>query len=260
MTYADLYIEHDDFFSHKWEHYLFAYQEILGKYAEKGKPVNLLEIGVQNGGSLQLWKKFLPKGSQIYGVDIEPDCQKIDFKDKNIHFFPGDGASPDFWANNMKDITFDIIIDDGSHMCPDVINSFELLFPLKLNMGGTYIVEDLHTSYKAEYLGGYKKKESSIEYFKNLIDYLNFNYIELPPNFDKESLEPLIDLNKQIKRVSFYDSICAIEKYNKRLKMVFWPILAGEKTNVPVNRMSEIENMQAKNNLDRLEKVRKYFE
>lgn len=258
MTYADLYIEHDGFFSHKWEHYLFAYQEILGKYAKKGKPVNLLEIGVQNGGSLQIWKKFLPEGSQVYGVDLNPDCLNIKFEDENIHFFYGNAASADFWTTNMKEITFDIIIDDGSHMCPDVINSFEFLFPLKLNMGGIYIAEDLHASYKTEYLGGYKKKGTSIEYFKNLIDYLNFNYIELPPNFDKESLEPLMDLNKQIKRVSFYDSICAVEKYNKRLKKPFRDVITGEKANVQVT--ADIESLKVKNNLSSIEKVRKYFE
>ncbi len=37
--------------------------------------------------------------------------------------------------------SFDIIIDDGSHMNRDVIKSFELLFPL-LNDNGIYIVED----------------------------------------------------------------------------------------------------------------------
>lgn len=257
MKYADLFIEHDDFYSQKAENYLFAYQEILEKYIKKKKPVNLLEIGVQNGGSLQIWKKFLPEGSQIYGVDLNPSCKEINFE-KNIHFELGNAASSDFWTNKLQDVTFDIIIDDGSHMCIDVTNSFEFLFPLKLNMGGTYIVEGLDASYKKDYYGGYKKKGSSIEYLKNLIDYLNFNYIELPPDFDKESLGPLSDLNKQIKRVSFYDGICAIEKYNKRLKSTFKTILAGENANVKA--YADAESLKAKNNLDSIKTCKKYFE
>lgn len=260
MTYLDLFMQHDSFYSSKWEHYLFIYQELFEKYIQKNKPVNILEIGVLNGGSLQLWKKFLPEGSQIYGVDINPECQNIQFNDENIHFFLGNGASSDFWASNMLDVTFDIIIDDGSHMCPEVINSFELLFPLKLNMGGTYVVEDLHTSYSPEALGGYKQKSSSVEYFKNLIDYINFNYIEFPPGFNQEGLEPLMDLNKQIKKVSFYDSVCAIEKYGKRLKKPFESVIAGE--SITVNKFADQINAtpKIKDQLSQIEKVKKYFE
>lgn len=260
MAYIDLFTEHDGFYTSKWENYLFIYQEVLEKYVKKGKPVNLLEIGVLNGGSLQLWKKFLPEGSQIYGIDTEFDCLKIDFNDENIHFMYGNGASQDFLATNMPDITFDIIIDDGSHLCPDVINSFELLFPLKLNMGGTYIAEALQTSYLKETHGGYKQKGSSIEYFKNLIDYLNFNYIQFPPGFNMEEMEPIIDLNKQIKRISFYDSVCVIEKYNKRLKKRFDTILAGE--TMTVNKFADVMNAtpKVKDQLSQLEKIKKYFD
>lgn len=260
MTYADLFTEHEGFYAYKGEHYLFAYQEILEKYTQKGEPVNLLEIGVLNGGSLQLWKKFLPEGSQIYGVDISTECANIPFNDENIHLFIGNGTSPDFWAENMQDVTFDIIIDDGSHMCPDVINSFELLFPLKLNMGGTYIVESLQTSYLSIASGGYKLKGSSIEYLKNLIDYLNFNYIEFPQGFNQEGLEPLKDLNKQIKRVSFYDSICAIEKYGKRLKKPFENVISG--STMTVNKFVDQMNNtpKIKDRLNEIEKVKKCFE
>lgn len=260
MTYYELFKEHDGFYTTKWENYLFAYQEVLEKYIKKGKPVNLLEIGILNGGSLQLWKKFLPEGSQIYGIDINVECENIQFNDENIHFFLGNGASPDFWAANLHDVEFDIIIDDGSHLCPDVISSFELLFPIKLNMGGTYIAEALQTSYLKETMGGYKQKGSSIEYFKNLIDYTNFNYIEFPPGFDMEGMEPIIDLSKQIKRISFYDSICVIEKYNKRLKKPFECVIGGE--TMTINKLADFINAtpKVKDQLSQLEKIKKYFE
>lgn len=46
MNYMDLFIEHKDLVSDKWGHYFFIYQELLRKYLEKNKPVNILEIGV----------------------------------------------------------------------------------------------------------------------------------------------------------------------------------------------------------------------
>ena len=45
---------------------------------------------------------------------------------------------------------FDIVIDDGGHFMDDIISSFKTLLP-HVRAGGTYIVEDLHTSYWAEY-------------------------------------------------------------------------------------------------------------
>ena len=43
-------------FSTKWEKYFDVYENILNKY--KNKNITFVEIGIFNGGSLKLWKKF----------------------------------------------------------------------------------------------------------------------------------------------------------------------------------------------------------
>ena len=63
----------------------------------------------------------------------------------------------------FKDIKFDIIINDGSHITSHQQNSFGFLFPF-LNSNGIYICEDLHTSYNNLYIN---TKETTLEIFKN---------------------------------------------------------------------------------------------
>jgi hypothetical protein len=41
----------------KWHHYLDVYERHLSQY--KGKPVFFLEIGVFEGGSLDMWRRYL---------------------------------------------------------------------------------------------------------------------------------------------------------------------------------------------------------
>ena len=45
---------HDGRIIHKWNHYLDIYDKYFTDYREK--KINLLEFGVYQGGSLQLWK------------------------------------------------------------------------------------------------------------------------------------------------------------------------------------------------------------
>jgi demethylmacrocin O-methyltransferase len=71
--------------------------------------------------------------------------------------------------------TFDLIVDDGSHINEHVIKTFEILFP-KLKKGGIYVVEDTQTAYWEEYGGSSsdKNKEGTIyHFFNNLIHSLN---------------------------------------------------------------------------------------
>ncbi len=58
------YKNHEDFVSHKWEHFITTYEELFLKYRNK-EDFRLLEIGVQNGGSLQIWSSYFGPGSEI---------------------------------------------------------------------------------------------------------------------------------------------------------------------------------------------------
>jgi hypothetical protein len=132
--------------------------------------LNILEIGVLKGESLRMWKDYF-YNSNIIGIDINPDFA-IKSEDR-ITTEIGSQTDINFLSTvSDKHGPFDLIIDDGSHMNSDVITSFEFLFH-KLKPQGVYIVEDCCTSYWNDYGGG-NHPNTMINYFKNLIDNVNF--------------------------------------------------------------------------------------
>jgi cephalosporin hydroxylase len=206
-TYLDVYREHSGFVSNKWIHYFFIYDRIFSNILEKGKPIKMLEIGVQNGGSLEIWKKYLPQNSEIYGVDVDEKCTLLKFSE-GISFHLGSAVDRDFIEKTFGDIQFDLILDDGSHICNEVIQAFEYLWP-KIKNGGRYVVEDICTSYWKKYGGGLNNEKSSIEYFKKLIDSgLNKDHLRCNLVYD---INPAI--SNAISQISFFDSICVIDKF-----------------------------------------------
>lgn len=107
--------------------------------AFKDQPVKVLEIGVLEGHSLEALREFFyhPQ-SRVIGMDIDDTCSK--HEDVII----GDATDPLLLAKVIEEHgPFDIIIDDGSHVNVDVINTFKFLFPQGLCEGGVYIIEDL---------------------------------------------------------------------------------------------------------------------
>ena len=112
-SFEGLFWEHEGTIVHKWHHYLPIYEKFLSKY--KNKPVKFLEIGVSQGGSLSLWRKYFGPDATIYGVDIDPQCKVYDGVDAQVRI----GSQDD--ANFMSDVVqemgeVDIVLDDGSHI------------------------------------------------------------------------------------------------------------------------------------------------
>lgn len=148
----DLYIAHTGKVSDKWSIYLGAYDRIFSEY--RNKPVRILEIGVQNGGSLEIWRRYFPHAELILGCDINAACGGLTFDDERIDVIVGDANTDEVESRiAARSEKFDIIIDDGSHKSSDIIRSFSRYFP-RLSEGGIYIAEDLHCSYWNEYEGG----------------------------------------------------------------------------------------------------------
>ena len=54
----------------KWTHYLSLYHRHFAKF--RGQKINILEIGIFKGGSLQFWKKYFGPQATIYGLDVNP--------------------------------------------------------------------------------------------------------------------------------------------------------------------------------------------
>ena len=120
---------------------------------------------------LKAFKEAFRNSTCILGLDIDNRCKKYEDIDNNIFIEIGDATNIDFIKSiTEKYGTFDIILDDGSHINKDVIKSFELLFPL-LNDDGLYIVEDT-ICYK-ENSCIVQSYENHLQYFFNYVKYLN---------------------------------------------------------------------------------------
>lgn len=194
--------------STKWHHYLEIYEKHFNRFVNKSPTI--LEIGVFDGGSMELWNYYFGKGSKIYGVDIDKRCLEVPniLNVDNIQVDIGDQGSVEFWKNYLKDKPkFDIVIEDGGHRPDQQITTFMLLFN-HLNDDGVYLCEDLHTNYWEEYGGGYKKPDTFIEFSKNIIDGLNSQYIRE----DIPDIEVLKKFRSTTKSVNFYDSVIVFEK------------------------------------------------
>lgn len=165
----------------KWMHYFAIYDRHMAQY--RHRPIRLLEIGIDKGGSLQMWKDYFGPDAIIVGVDIETACKE--FAEKQITIEIGDQADPAFWASfKQKHPPFDIILDDGGHTMRQQITTLNCLFDHVAD-GGIFVIEDLCTSYWLGYGGGLGRKSSLIEYSKGLVDKLNADFLlcdELEPD------------------------------------------------------------------------------
>ena len=81
-SYEELHRKKKGKVSDKWDAYFNVYNKALESY--RYKPVKLLDIGVQNGGSLETWAEFFMTGEKIIGCDINPECAKLKFQDQRI--------------------------------------------------------------------------------------------------------------------------------------------------------------------------------
>ncbi len=185
----------------KWLHYFDIYDFWFSKY--KNKPITILEIGVYQGGSLNMWRDYFGEKAQIYAIDINPSCKK--FETENTKIFIGSQEDRTFLQKVRSQIPKpDIIIDDGGHSMNQQIVSFEELYG-HVKKDGIYLCEDLHTSYWQIYGGGYKKSGSFIEYSKNFIDAINAWYA----GDDKLKVN---ELTRSTYGLHYYPSMLIIQK------------------------------------------------
>lgn len=125
--------------------YLNYYDSIFSQF--KNKDINLLEVGVQTGGSLLLWNKYFSPNSRFFGFDVQK-YHVDDFnnlaKEQNITnatAIHSDAYIFDY--NTLETKMFDIIIDDGSHYLECQKKAIEV-FMNKLTPGGIFIIEDIN--------------------------------------------------------------------------------------------------------------------
>lgn len=139
-----------------WHNYSTLYAKLFSHL--KNEKINVFELGLGTnnvdvpsnmgrfgtpGASLNGWKIYFPNAS-VYGGDID---KRILFNNDRIKTFYCDQRDEKcikemFSNNDLKDVQFDIIIEDGLHQFGAnhtfLVNSID-----KLKKGGIFIVEDL---------------------------------------------------------------------------------------------------------------------
>lgn len=112
-----------------------AYNELFAKF-DRDALLNILEVGIQRGGSLCAWREYFPN-AKITGVDIVDEVIP-EYRKGDITYITSDIKN---WATNQE---FDIIIDDGSHQLEDILYVINEFSP-KLKSGGLMIIEDVQS-------------------------------------------------------------------------------------------------------------------
>jgi len=116
----------------------YFYEEEFSKYQDK--PISLLEIGINNGSSFELWREYFKNAEQLVGIDVREDFVFPIFKFlKGVTYYFRDAYDEEF-ANSLPQ--FDIIIDDGSHTMDHQVRFIDLYLN-HLKSGGVMIIEDI---------------------------------------------------------------------------------------------------------------------
>ena len=236
-----LYQNHFGKVTQKWSIYFDQYENKLSQY--KKFPIKLFEIGIENGGSLEIFSKYFSNAELILGCDIDPNCEKLQYDKSNIKVIIGDAKKEGIKNEIIKHSKFDIIIDDGSHNSDDIVRSFCNYFN-HLKDDGLYIIEDLHCSYHQQHRGGIFYPISSINFFKKLVDIINYEHWGIEKKKDwllrgfSENYKIIIkDITlDSIHSIEFVNSLCFIKKKSSKDNKIGKRIVVGESEIVAPDR------------------------
>ena len=146
------------YYSTKYKKYFDIYDQLFEKFINK--KITIIEIGILNGGSLFMWRKYFGKKARIIGVDLNPKTKLLE--KYGFEIFNGDQSNKKFWEKLFKKIgKVDIIIDDGGHTNEQQSLTTVYTVP-NINNGGMLVIEDTHASYQKKFNlrnGGYRFNE-----------------------------------------------------------------------------------------------------
>jgi len=181
------------YLSVKHSSYFQVYDELLSKY--KNRPITFVEIGVLNGGSLFMWRKFFGPDARIIGIDINPVARR--WAADGFEIYIGSQSDGAFWDNFFSSVgDVDVVLDDGGHTNEQQIITAQKCIP-HIKDNGMLVVEDVHASYLPSF--GNPSKYSFINYVKFLIDGVNsrFPLVSISAN----------PLNKIVYSICIFESI-----------------------------------------------------
>lgn len=213
----------------KWKAYFSSYDRHFSRFRDKN--LTFLEIGVQSGGSMLMWRWYFGEGFRYIGIDINDQTRK--FASPWSEIIIGDTGSKEFWRNfkaTHANIRLDILLDDGGHSMNQQITTFEEMYDFVTNDGGIYACEDLHTSYSSMYGGSAdvlrldrKAGETTVfmDVIKHMVDYINGNRSAPLEEFNRHCVKhpECSRISKSLKSIHVYDSIFFAEKGNSSMEL-----------------------------------------
>lgn len=191
----------------KVRHYFDAYEKHFARFRNQ-KVVTFVEMGVQSGGSIDLWKYYFGERLVYHGMDINPYCKALERRDQNIFIHIGSQDNTTFMQETIASIpNVDIVLDDASHQPLHMFLAFKAIFD-KVQPNGVYMVEDAMTNYwtNSEFQGGPHSRSTFMHYAKHLVDELNAF------NSERYKLASPTHFTSTCTSISFYDGMVAFEK------------------------------------------------
>jgi hypothetical protein len=120
--------------------YIQEYEHLLAPYRVRQESVTMMEIGLALGFSLSMWREYMPKATLV-GVDKAIVFERGPHTKTGTILVEADATKPEL-LERLGSLTFDVVIDDASHMTDDQCATFKLLKP-RMNPRGIYIIEDI---------------------------------------------------------------------------------------------------------------------
>lgn len=130
--------------------YIPVYEQYLPKTCR-----TLIEIGVANGASAQMWNDFYGEENVcLHLVDLFINPEFVSERwCINRNFVPHKGSQSDIEFLSTIKAQAEVITDDGSHNAYDMLASFKHLFVNNMQSGGVYFMEDCHCNLDKFYYG-----------------------------------------------------------------------------------------------------------
>ena len=197
----------------KYRHYFEVYERFLARF--RNTRAVMLEIGIADGGSSVIWRRWLGPDVELHCADINPRCVAGDDGHPRTTTHHGDQADAGFLGRVLAATSgpLDVVLDDGGHSMDQQISTFEVLYP-RLAPGGVYVVEDCHTSYWPSFGGdGYGGATSFVDYAKHKIDALHYFRMPRTGAAIRRLSEADVAFAAATKAISVFESVVVFEKH-----------------------------------------------
>ena len=188
-------------FASKLDTYFEVYEDFLGPL--RGKPITLVEIGVLDGGSLQMWRSYLGNQARIIGIEANQEATKV--ADQGFEIYIGNqenGQQLDAIFSQIGPI--DILIDDGGHTSRGQIQTC-LSAAKFMAVRGLIIIEDTHSSYASDF--GMPSKYSFANWVNRVCCFMDSEYL----NPHKIGSSPTAKFANRVRRIIKFKSMTVFE-------------------------------------------------